>query len=135
MQKLEGKNLGHGNIRPSYANQSSETEFPLFLGKRPGFRRKRDLYEPPLSAMAQVLPFLKNTKIKNSKNKMVTCNPGRLHGIKERYETTPRGTAKGTLVDLVLSLAETKHEHIITCNFAEFHAEALGFFLANAPCD
>ena len=35
------------------------TEFPYFSReKRPGFRRKRDLYEPLLTAMAQVLPFL-----------------------------------------------------------------------------
>ena len=39
------------------------TEFPYFSReKRPEFRRKRNLYEPLLTAMAQVLPFLKSTK-------------------------------------------------------------------------
>ena len=46
-------------IRPFYANQKFRTEFPYFSRqKRPEFRRKRDLYEPLLTAMAQVLPFL-----------------------------------------------------------------------------
>ena len=46
-------------IRPFYANQKFRTEFPYFSWqKRPEFRRKRDLYEPLLTAMAQVLPFL-----------------------------------------------------------------------------
>ena len=35
------------------------TEFPYFSReKRPEFGRKRDVYEPLLTAMAQVLPFL-----------------------------------------------------------------------------
>ena len=46
-------------IRPFYANRSSELHFPIFLGKkRPEFGRKRDLYEPLLTAMGQVLPLL-----------------------------------------------------------------------------
>ena len=47
-------------IRPFYANQKFRTEFPYFSRQeRPEFRRKRDLYKPLLTAMAQVLPFLK----------------------------------------------------------------------------
>ena len=46
-------------IRPFYANQSSELNFPIFIGKKgPEFGRKRYLYEPLLTAMAQVLPSL-----------------------------------------------------------------------------
>ena len=57
--KSEGKDLGPQRFRPFYANQSSELNFPIFLGeKRPEFRRKRNLYEPLLTAMAQVLPLL-----------------------------------------------------------------------------
>ena len=54
-----GKNLGHCDLDRINANQSSEQNFPILLGKKlPEFRRKRDLYEALLTAMAQVLPFL-----------------------------------------------------------------------------
>ena len=57
--ELEGKELGPWRFRLLYANQSLELDFLLLLGKkRSEFRRKRDLYEPLLTAMAQVLPFL-----------------------------------------------------------------------------
>ena len=57
--KIRGERTWAIAIRPFYANQSSELNFPIFLwGKRPEFRRKRDLYEPLLTAMAQVLPSL-----------------------------------------------------------------------------
>ena len=52
---LKGKGLGPWRFRPFYANQSSEVNFPFFY---PEFSRKRDLYEPLLITMAQVLPFL-----------------------------------------------------------------------------
>ena len=61
---LEGKELGHSDLEVSkfYTNQSSELNFPSFLGKRrPEFRRKRDVYEPLLTAMAQALPSLSVT--------------------------------------------------------------------------
>ena len=46
-------------IRPFHANESSELKLAYFSReKRPEFRRKRDLYEPLQTAMAQVLPFL-----------------------------------------------------------------------------
>ena len=46
------------------ANQSSELNFPFSLGKkRPEFRRDlTDLYEALLTAMAQVLPLLRDLK-------------------------------------------------------------------------
>ena len=51
----EGKSLGHSDLSES----KFRTKFPLFSGeKRPEFRRKRDFYEPPLTAMAQVPPSL-----------------------------------------------------------------------------
>ena len=45
-------------FRPFYANQSSELNVPIFLGKQPEFWRKKDSYKPLRTAMAQVLPFL-----------------------------------------------------------------------------
>ena len=54
--------MGHSEFRPFYANQSSELNFPYFSSeKQPEFRRKRDLYEPLLTAMAQVLPSLRTS--------------------------------------------------------------------------
>ena len=56
-----------GNLKPRFRNHHLQTlglsetkfrtEFPFVsLEKLPEFRRKRDLYEPLLAAMAQVLP-------------------------------------------------------------------------------
>ena len=51
-----------GRFRPLYANQSSELNFPIFLGKNDPNSEERGiysiLYEPFLTAMAQILPFL-----------------------------------------------------------------------------
>ena len=50
-----GKNLGHSDL-DVFREQKFRTEFPYFSGeKQPEFSRKRDLYEPLLTAMAQVL--------------------------------------------------------------------------------
>ena len=56
---LEGKNLGHSNSDRFTRTKVQILNFPTFTReKRPEFRRNRDLYEPLLTAMAQVLPFL-----------------------------------------------------------------------------
>ena len=53
------------NFRLFYASESSELNFPIFLGKkRPEVGRKRDLEEPLLTTMAQVLPFLIQVRLK-----------------------------------------------------------------------
>ena len=52
------------------------TEFPYFSReKRSEFRRKRDLYEPLLTAMAQVLPAL------NLRPRQTQSNLGELGGV------------------------------------------------------
>ena len=62
-----GKDLGHSDLDRFTPNKSSELNSLFFEGKeRPEFRRKRDLYEPLLTAMAQVLPFLNS--VSNSLN-------------------------------------------------------------------
>ena len=48
-----GKNLGHSDLEGLFMELKFRTEFPFFLGKKS--RRKRDLYEPLLTAMTQVL--------------------------------------------------------------------------------
>ena len=64
--KLErGKNLGHSNL-DRFPRTKVQKLISLFSrGKRPEFRRKRDLYEPLLTAMAQILPFLARPLCRN----------------------------------------------------------------------
>ena len=55
---LEGKELGPWQYRPFYANQSSELNFPIFLGKNGPKSEERGIFMNILpTAMAQVLPF------------------------------------------------------------------------------
>ena len=50
--------MGHSNLG-GFKQPKFRTEFFLFARvKWPEFRRKRDLYEPLLTAMVQVLPGL-----------------------------------------------------------------------------
>ena len=55
-----GKNLGHSDLDcfTQLRKPKFRTEFPFLLGKRPKFRRKRDLYEPFLPSLwAKFFPF------------------------------------------------------------------------------
>ena len=55
-----GKNLGHCDLEGFnlVSEPKFRTEFPFFAREKwPELRRKRDLYEPLLTTMAQVLPF------------------------------------------------------------------------------
>ena len=57
--KIRGDRTWTIAIRPFYANQSSELNFPIFSREKwPQFGRKRDFFEPLLTAMAQVLTLL-----------------------------------------------------------------------------
>ena len=59
-QNLDVKEFGLSDPQ-GLSEPKFRTEFPLFLGgKWPEFRRKRNLHEPLLTAMAPILPSLKN---------------------------------------------------------------------------
>ena len=53
-----GKNLGHSDLEGFKRTKVQNLISPVCREKRPEFRRKRDLYEPLLTAMAQVLASL-----------------------------------------------------------------------------
>ena len=45
--KLEGKELGPWRFRPFYANQSSELNFPIFLGRNGPNSEERGIHANP----------------------------------------------------------------------------------------
>ena len=55
--------MGHSDLEVFKRQKRSEQNFRCFPGKRHEFRRKRDLYEPLLTAMARVLTSLKKVEI------------------------------------------------------------------------
>ena len=72
MDKFEGKELGPWRCRPFYANQSSELNFPTFLGKNgPNSEERGTHTNPILTDMAQVLPFLNTSGFWGAKSAWV----------------------------------------------------------------
>ena len=75
--------MAHSDLDGFKRTKEFTTEFPFFSKEeRPEFRRKRDFYEPLLTAMAQVLPSL-NTRTQIAR-----------FGIAERSENRNRIDSK-----------------------------------------
>ena len=64
--------MGHSDLDRFTRTRKTELNFPFSREKRPEFRRKRDLCEPLLTAMAQVLPFLIVRAPRNKRCKIVS---------------------------------------------------------------
>ena len=78
----EERELGPERFRPFYANQGSELNLPIFSGKNdPKLGRKRDLYEPLRTAMAQVPPFLSNIFVDHGIRYVIDIGPENLSRV------------------------------------------------------
>ena len=93
-QKWEGRALGHSDV-DRFTRTKVQNLIPLFSREKwPEFRRKRDLYEPLLTAMAQVFP-----SFAKKRQNLVTVRMGG-GGPKWGVEISIEGVADSQLVSL-----------------------------------